>query len=302
MKSKILEREKYILIKEWNKHKPCALFCAASISMLSTLSVNNSSQAQTISPHKQANKTSESLNLLQVPQSSIPSGRTKLKLKAVPPPPNVSNVRATLPSQKVEQYLPLENIKQLENSFIQEQITGKSKRAIEQSIAVERDAKSIGGPQTGIYEVRQLNAQAVPLPAPPGSSLEFTSPNFNAQATVAPLPPLPGTSPQQQSNTANAPTFNQLLNSRTSNQSLYPESVTASNAPTFEQMLDAYRREQPSVSVTSTPTFNTLLNSQGGMRPSAPLTPAPSMRSPSRSSQAPLVPQNNELNPLRSSA
>ena len=294
MKSKILEAEKHILIKEFHQHKPCALFCAASISLLSTLSVSNSSQAQTIFPHQQANETSRSLNLLQVPQSSIPSGRTKLKLKAVPPPPNVgSNIRATLSSQKVQQYLPLDNIKQLENSFIQEQITGKTKRAIEQSI---------GGPQTGIYEARQLSAQAVPLPAPPGSSLEFTSPDFNSSATVAPLPPLPGTTPQQQSNTANAPTFNQLLNSRTSNSSQYPVNVSASNAPTFEQMLDAYRREQPSVSVTSTPTFNTLLNSQGGMRPSAPLTPAPARRSPSISSQAPLVPQNNELNPLRSSA
>ncbi|WP_414619757.1 carbohydrate porin [Calothrix sp. CCY 0018] len=302
MKSKILHSEIYILIEEFHKYKPCALFCAASISILSTLSVSNSSQAQTRSPQQQANKASQSLDLLQVPQSAIPSGRTKLKLETVPPPPNVgSNIRATLPSQKVEQYLPLENIKQLENSFIQEQITGKTKRPIEQSIAVERDAKSIGGPQTGIYEARQLSAQAVPLPAPPGSSLEFTSPDFNSSATVAPLPPLPGTTPQQQSNTGNVPTFNQLLNSRTSNVSQYPVNASASNAPTFEQMLDAYRREQPSVSVTSTPTFNTLLNSQGGMRPSAPLNRAP-MRSPIKSSQAPLVPQNNELNPLRSSA
>ncbi|MEM6752862.1 MAG: carbohydrate porin [Cyanobacteria bacterium P01_C01_bin.38] len=300
MKSKILEREKYNLIKEWNKHKPCALFCAASISMLGTLSVSNSSQAQTVSPQQQG-KHSHSLDLLQVPQSSIPRGRTKLKLKAVPPPPNVSNTRATLPSQKVERYLPLENIKQLENSFIQEQISGKTKRPVEQSTAVERNVKSIGGPQTGIYEARQLNAQAVPLPAPPGSSLEFTSPNFNASATVAPLPPLPGTTPQQ-SNAANAPTFNQLLNSRTRNPSFNPIINSSSNAPTFEQMLEAYRRKQPSVSVTATPTFNTLLNSQGGMRPTAPLTPAPSTRAPSRSSQAPLVPQNNELNPLRSSA
>jgi hypothetical protein len=301
MKSKILHREKYILIKEFHKHKPCALFCAASISILSTLSVSNSSQAQTISSRQKAPKARQSLDLLEVPKSNIPSGRTRLKLKTVPPPPNVSNVRATLPSQKVEQYLPDKNIKQLENSFIQEQITGKTRRAIVQSIAVERDAKSIGGPQTGIYEARQLNAQAVSLPAPPGSSLEFTSPNFNASATVAPLPPLPGTTVQQQSNTGYVPTFNQLLNSRTSNPPLYPESVTASNTPTFEQMLEAYRRKQPSISVTSTPTFNTLLNSQGGIRPSAPLTPAPSRRSPSIRSQAP-VPQNNELNPLRSSA
>jgi hypothetical protein len=38
------------------------------------------------------------------------------------------------------------------------------------------------------------------------------------------------------------------------------------------------------------------------MRPSAPLTPPPPTRAPSTSSQAPLVPQNNELSPLRSSA
>ncbi len=297
MKPKILKRKKFILIK-FHKPKPCVLFCAASISMLGTLSLGDSSQAQMVSLPLQANKTSDSTDLLRVPQSSIPNGRTKLKLQAVPPPPSVSKIGATSPTRS-QPYLPLENIKQLENTFIQEQITGETKRAIEQSISVTREINPIGGPRTGIYEGRQINAQ-VPLPAPPGNSLEFTSPEFN-QTAIAPLPPLPGTSPQQQSNTANAPTFNQLLNSRTTNSSQDPVSASAPNAPTFEQMLDAYR-SQPSVSVTSTPTFNTLLNSQGGMRPSVPLTPAPSMRSPSIRSQAPLVPQNNELNPLRSSA
>ena len=295
MKPKILKRKKFILIK-FHKPKPSVLFCAASISVLGTLSLGNSSQAQMISLPLQANKISDSRDLLRVPQSSIPSGRTKLKLQAVPPPPN-SKIGATSPTRS-QRYLPLQNIKQLENTFIQEQITGKTKRAIEQSIAVQRNAKPIGGPLTGIYEGRQINAQ-VSLPAPPGNSLEFTSPEFN-QATIAPLPPLPGTNPIQQTNTANAPTFNQLLNSRTRNSPESPN-VATQTAPTFEQMLDAYRK-QPSVSVTSTPTFNTLLNSQGGMRPSVPLTPAPSMRAPSIRSQAPLVPQNNELNPLRSSA
>ncbi len=300
MKPKILKRKKFLLIK-LHKPKPCVLFCAASISMLGTLSLGDSSQAQMISLPLQANKTSDSRDLLRVPQSSIPSGRTKLKLQAVPPPPN-SKIGATSPTRS-QRYLPYKNIKQLENTFIQEQITGKTKRAIEQSIAVQRNAKPIGGPRTGIYEGRQINAQ-VPLPAPPGNSLEFTSPEFN-QATIAPLPPLPGSNPIQQTNTANAPTFNQLLNSRTRNSPEYPN-VATQTAPTFEQMLDAYRMKQPSVSVTSTPTFNTLLNSQGGMRPSAPLTPQPGITPPRRSplirSQAPLVPQNNELNPLRSSA
>ena len=71
-------------------------------------------------------------------------------------------------------------------------------------------------------------------------------------------------------------------------------------------MLDAYRKAQPTVAAT-TPTFNTLLNSQGGMRPSAPLTPQQQLGTTpvmpiSPSSQLPLAPQNNELNPLRSSA
>ena len=203
MKSNILKREKIISIQEFHKHKPCALFCAASISIVGSLSLSNISQAQVISPQQQANKIPNSLNLLSVPKSSIPTGRTKLRLKAVPPPPNVSNVRAILPEQKVKQYLPLQNIQQLENSFIKQQTIGKPKPLVIQkstSIETEIDIKSIGGPLTEISEANQLNAQLAPLPAPPGTNLEFTeftSPSYNSQATVAPLPPLPGTRPQQ---------------------------------------------------------------------------------------------------------
>ncbi|MEO1430569.1 MAG: carbohydrate porin [Cyanobacteria bacterium J06632_19] len=304
MKSKILKGEKHILIKEFHQYKPCKLFCAASISILGSFAVSINSQAQTTYLQPQVERNSHSQKLLRVPESSIPKGRTKLRLQAVPPPPKVSNIRTKLRTQNVEQYLPLDNIKQLENSFIEEQITGKTKPSIQQSLVIEREEKAIGGPQTGIYEGKLRSAQAVPLPAPPGSSLEFTSPNFNSQSTVAPLPPLPGRSPQQKFNTNNAPTFNQLLNSRTRNSGIYPKPVATNNAPTFEQMLDAYRTSQPSVSATSTPTFNRLLNSQGGMRPSTPLTPQQySPPAPSKRSQAPLVPQNdNQLTPLRTSA
>ncbi len=317
MKPKILDCEKFNLIQEWNKYKSYTLLCAASISVLWTLGVSDRSQAQIRNNPQQANQTWDSGDLLRVPQSSIPSGRRKLQLQKVPPPPNVSNIGAVLPNLKAEQYLPLENIQQLENTFIQQQITGKTKGLIEQSIAIERKTKPIGGPQTGIYEARQINAQAVPLPAPPGNNnQEFVSPiapnfnqNFNSQPQIAPLPPLPGTNSIEQSNTTNAPTFNELLNSRTANSGEYPQSVIPKGAPTFEQMLDAYRMKQPSVSVTSTPTFNTLLNSQGGMRSSVPLTTSqllgttPEMPASSPTSAVPLTSQNNnELTPLRSSA
>lgn len=317
MKHKILEREKFILIKESHKQKPLALFCAASISVLWGLGVNDSSQAQTIFSQQQANKIGHSGDLLQVPQSSIPSGRIKLQLKNVPPPPNVSPMDTAFPKRNVEQYLPLDNIKQLENTFIQQQITGKTKRVLEQSLAITRGAKPIGGPQTRIYEAGEINAQAVPLPAPPGSSQEFASPiaptfnqNFNSQIRIAPLPPLPGSNTQQQLNPNHAPTFNQLLNSRTSYSSEYTKSTLRKTAPTFQQMLDAYRMQQPPVSITSTPTptFNTLLNSQGGMRPSVPLTPQQHLgidsviTTPSPGG-AQLNPQSiNNLKPLRSSA
>ncbi|MGD1910724.1 MAG: porin [Rivularia sp. (in: cyanobacteria)] len=303
MKPKILECEKFTLIKEFHIQKPFFLLCAASISVLWTLGVSDRSAAQMISPTDRQSWYSG--NLLRVPQSSIPSGRTKQPLQKMPPPPNVSYIDAALSSLKVEQYLPLDNIKQLENSFIQEQITSKTKPVIGQSLGIVREAKPIGGP-SGIYEVKQINAQAVPLPAPPGSSQEFASPiaptlnqNFNSQIPIAPLPPLPGTNQQQQSNANDAPTFNQLLNSRTRYSQDYSQSVIPKGAPTFQQMLDAYRRSQPPVSVTSTPTFNTLLNSQGGMRPSVPLTTSQQLGT----TPAQLTPQNiSELKPLRSSA
>ncbi|MEL7245356.1 MAG: porin [Cyanobacteria bacterium J06573_2] len=299
MKSKILKRDKLISIQEFHKYKPRALFCAASISILGTLSLSNSSQAQVISPHQQVNKTRNTLNLLSVPKSSIPTGRTKLRLKAVPPPPNVSNVRAILPEQKVKQYLPLQNIQQLENSFIQQQVTGKSKSAItKKSTPIETEIKSIGGPRTEISEANQLSAQVAPLPAPPGTNLEFTSPSYNPQAAVAPLPPLPGTRPQQGLNPRNAPTFNQLLNSRTRYSSQYSQPLIKSNTPTFEQMLEAYRSRRPSVA-TSTPTFNTLLNSRGGVRPTTTFNPIPKPQSriPGSTAQRTLE-QDNELTPL----
>ncbi|MEL6462388.1 MAG: porin [Cyanobacteria bacterium J06621_15] len=299
MKSKILKRDKLISIQEFHKYKPRALFCAASISILGTLSLSNSSQAQVISPHQQVNKTRNTLNLLSVPKSSIPTGRTKLRLKAVPPPPNVSNVRAILPEQKVKQYLPLQNIQQLENNFIQQQVTGKSKSAItKKSTPIETEIKSIGGPRTEISEANQLSAQVAPLPAPPGTNLEFTSPSYNPQAAVAPLPPLPGTRPQQGLNPRNAPTFNQLLNSRTRYSSQYSQPLIKSNTPTFEQMLEAYRSRRPSVA-TSTPTFNTLLNSRGGVRPTTRFSPIPKPQSriPASTAQRTLE-NNNELTPL----
>ncbi|MEL6165555.1 MAG: hypothetical protein AAFR37_17980 [Cyanobacteria bacterium J06628_3] len=281
MKSKILKRDKLISIQEFHKHKPRALFCAASISILGTLSLGNSSQAQVISPHPQANKTRESLNLLSVPKSSIPTGRTKLRLKAVPPPPS-SNVRATLPEQKVRQYLPLQNIQQVENSFIKQQTAGKALHPVmKKSTPIKAEIKSIGGPLTEISEANQLNAQLAPLPAPPGNNLEFTeftSPTYNPQATVAPLPPLPGTRRQQRLSPNDAPTFNQLLNSRTRYSSQYSQPLIRSNTPTFEQMLAAYRSRRPSVA-TSTPTFNTLLNSRGGVRPTTTFNPIPKPQS-----------------------
>lgn len=319
MKLKILEGEKFILIKEFHKHKSYALFCAASMSVLWALGLSDRSQAQIIPSQQEGNKSSYSGDLLRVPQSSIPSGRTKVRSKEVPPPPNVSHVGATLPTQKPATYIPLDNIKQLENSFIQEEITGKNKGLIKQSLA-------IGGSQTEI-------AQAVPLPAPPGSNTqEFTQ--------IAPLPPLPGVNVPQQSNAAYVPTFNQLLNSTIGNSQRYPKSNVAfpledygnknrrdaenaeergkerlgildrdrsssNSVPTFEQMLDAYRSSQPQVSVTAAPvpTFNQLLNSQGGMLPSVPLTTSQQLGT------TPIIPTtsqisqgNNQLNPLRSSA
>ncbi|MEM7713516.1 MAG: porin [Cyanobacteria bacterium P01_A01_bin.68] len=313
MKSKILKRDKLISIQEFHKYKSRALFCAASMSILGTLSLSNSSQAQVISPQPQANKTRNSLNLLSVPKSSIPTGRTKLKLKSVPPPPG-SNVRATLPEQRVRQYLPLQNIQQLENSFIQQQTTGKPLRpVIKKSTSIETEIKSIGGPRTEISEANQLNAQLAPLPSPPDTNLEFTeftSPNYNPQATVAPLPPLPGTLPQQRLNANNAPTFNQLLNFRTR----YSQPLVNSNTPTFEQMLAAYRSRRPSVATSTptfntllnsrggvrpTPTFNTLLNSQGGVRPKPTFNPIskPQSRIPTSTAQRTLE-NNNELSPL----
>ncbi|MEB3220089.1 MAG: carbohydrate porin [Nostocales cyanobacterium 94392] len=284
MKLKILESKKFILLKEFHKHKSYALFCAASMSVLWALGLSDRSQAQMISSQEQGDKTSHSGDLLRVPQSSIPTGRTKVRSKEVPPPPNLSSIGATLPTEKPATYAPLDNIKQLENTYIQEQITGKTKRLIEQSIA-------IGGSQTEI-------AQAVPFPAPPGSnSQEFTQ--------VAPLPPLPGVNVPQQSDAAYVPTFNQLLNSTIGNSQRYPKSTSSNSVLTFEQMLDAYRRSQPQVSATSAPlpTFNQLLNSQGGMLPSTPLTTSQQLGT------TPIIPTtseisqgNNQLNPLRSSA
>ncbi|NJO56972.1 MAG: carbohydrate porin [Richelia sp. RM2_1_2] len=298
MKLKILKSHKLIFIKDFH-----ALFCAASMSVLWTLGLGARSQAQLISSPEQENKTSYSGDLLRVPQSSIPTGRTKVRSKEVPPPPNVSPIGATLPTENPAIYAPLDNIKQLENSFIQEEITGKTKRLIEQSTA-------IGGSQTEI-------AQAVLLPAPPDSnSQEFTQ--------IAPLPPLLGTNVPQQSNAAYVPTFNQLLNSTIGNSQVYPkdygyknrrgaenaeergkERLGLNSVPTFAQMLDAYRSSQPQVSVSAVllPTFNQLLNSQGGMLPSVPLTTSQQLGTTPIIPTTSQIPQgNNQLNPLRTSA
>lgn len=224
MKPKITDCYKFTLTHKW--HRVFQYLIAASVSIFWVLTASNASNAQ-INPAEQ-HKSDFQLGLgglLPVPESPLPNGQKKLDSQIVPPPPDGSMgiVTPLVPTIKAVQQTPTDEMKQMENLFIQQQISGGASSSRSSPKKVVRNQKQTAKLATGTHSASDLGSGLVDVAsgsdtqqAAPYVAQEFTAPGtptFNqllkSQPEVAPLPPLPGTPP---STTAATPTFNQLFN------------------------------------------------------------------------------------------
>lgn len=275
MKATVLNCFQFTLPKQC--HWVDLLLFTTPISIFWILAVNNACLAQ-LNSSQQSNYFQLEEPLL-VPQSPVPSGKPTPGLQTLPPPPGTSESETLLDGSEIAvtpkmkplfiggvQQTPADEIKQLENGFIQQ--TGKvpkaKSRAVPSSAAyfVPEFYRGTNVPlKTADTSIGQLNAQSPPiLPLPNTTSTqEFTAPTtptFNqllSQPQSASLPPLPGNF---------APTFNQQ-NSQVSS----PPPFTGNSEPTFNQQLNS-QATTPPVNSTPTSTFNILLSCQAVAPPS----------------------------------
>ncbi len=242
MKPTVLKCHKFIYPKQL--HKVYLLFCAASLSVCWILAESKASSAQTNPINQQAGNYQLGLReLLPVPQSPTSSGQNTASGVTVPPPPGTQQLEN--PSTTRQSQTPTDDIKQLENAFIQ-QMNGTAPKTTPSTamfrrktqnrtklplVAAGNDNSDVGLRLLGVTNDSNqtnsgvaptfnelLNSQTPPPPPDTTETQEFSSPN--SQTPVFPLPPLPGTTPlnspgvmQPSVSDSPAPTFNELLNS-----------------------------------------------------------------------------------------
>ncbi|MFH7028235.1 MAG: porin [Heteroscytonema crispum UTEX LB 1556] len=323
MSQTIFDCHKFTLRKQF--YKVYLLLCTALISMFWILGASDKSSAQVNRSNQVAGGLQLGLGeLLPVPRSPVPSGKVTPGLQTVPPPPGALGFGVTSASSDIATITPFANpifqlvqqapsnqIKQLENAFIQQQTPGNKPKAkypvrpsdsamlapknqVQTNVllsATGGDSTVVGSGQQNLGQFNALVAQLPPLPSGAIATREFTAPNvatgltFNSQpnSQVAPLPPLPGEPPRQQFIANAAPTFNQLLNAQggitSTSGAIATQEFTAPAAPTFNQLLN------PQGGITSTsgaittqeftapaaPTVNQLVNTQPQVAPLPPL-------------------------------
>ncbi|MEM7578728.1 MAG: carbohydrate porin [Cyanobacteria bacterium P01_A01_bin.80] len=269
----------YKFVPEKQKSKAFSLLCSTSASIVWVMAINNCVLAQQSSPGFQSSH-SQSQGVLKVP--SLPSTRYPVSAsKQVPPPPKGKGIAVApiaSPFSNSLQLTSVDNIKQLENRFIEEMTTQSSSS----SASTRPDSKQTGLPilaankdkpllsstevklqngqlfecidgsncqkQKSKIRVSQLQSQRQLQPDrnrssqptfnqllyPDGLSdseklkdsqtQEFVAPRKSSP--IPPLPPLPGENPLNTTVNSTPPTFNQLLNSRSS---------SVKGVPTFTQ-------------------------------------------------------------------
>ncbi len=237
----------------------------AIVSIFWVMAGNEASTAQVNLSQKPDNYKVGLGGLLPVPQSPLAKNKTVL-----PPPPGVSTGVAVAPPLPTfpKQHSATDDIKQLENAFIQGGVTGKAPSSTKHShpsaaalllpqrqtnpplVAAGEDSSSLG--------INQGTANF------PTANQEFTAPqtsptfnqvlNQNQKTSVAPLPPLPGT-------VASQPTFNQVLTGNAQ-----PSAMSA-NPGTFNQVLNTTNGTSPPLPRSDQP--HPPINNMAVMQPSA---------------------------------
>lgn len=185
--------------------------------------------------------------LLPVPRTPLPG--QKKRQSTVPPPPGSPGVAVAplnLPLPKPVQRTPTQEIKSLENSFIQQQLTGVApktpslnklnpqKRRLPKLAADTNKASFLN---LGLPSNQKNESQKSPVAQNVGQ--EFTAPGtpaFNqiTSQPLAPLPPLPGMA-RQDSVPGATPTFNQLINAQNRDPNLLPPLINNPAVPPRQQ-------------------------------------------------------------------
>ena len=239
-------------------HKLHFWFCAASLSLFWVTAVTKAASAQTRTPQQPVNSFQVGLGgMLPVPKSPVPRNKKQSGWRKAPPPPNAKDANlAVAPLQNslsnAGKQIPGADIKQQENSFIQEQVTGKKQKLTIQQptnkplIAAGDNNPNLGLGMLGAGNNQQNSAPKVPtfnqLLNSPGNRRVINqgnpgtpkfNPPLNAQAPA--LPPLPGANSANNNSNIGTPTFNQILNNQTAPGSFNNNQVQEFTAPTFNQ-------------------------------------------------------------------
>ncbi len=239
-------------------HKLYLWLCVASLSCFWIMATAKAASAQTRTSGQPANSFRIGLgSMLPVPKSPTPGSKKKPGWQQVPPPPTVEDANiavapANNPLSTAGKQIPAADFNQQENSFIQEQLTGKKQRLATQQpsntplIAAGNNNSDSGLGLFGKANNQQNSAPGVPtfnqllnsqgqrrVTNPGNTGAPTFNQMFNAQAPG--LPPLPGGNRVNTGTTTGTPTFNQILNNQTAPNSFNNTQVQEFAAPTFNQ-------------------------------------------------------------------
>ncbi len=178
--------------------------------MLWVMVMNEASSAQVFSGAEASTWEIGSLDLLPVPQSTVPPGKRTMGLQTVPPPPTNNGITVAAIahplSLSVQQQPQPSDLKIQENDFIQQrQVTQKVSQVLPNADIpiipkpINIPSFSVGGESNDdnfLKLLGQTNNSQEPI-----------------NTAIAPLPPLPGETLTQEFTAPGTTTFNQLLNS-----------------------------------------------------------------------------------------
>ncbi len=277
MKPTVFDCDKLTFPRQLNKVH--LLLCTASVSLFSwVVAFNNACLAQ-VNPSKDFQVGLKA-------QSSIPTNESQPRLQ----PSQASGAVATSPRTVLKsQQTPIDEINQLENAFIQQQVTEKTPKAKPRSTTLtpgkqrQTTLPVLAAGENNDFKNSSSNS-LLPLPDAQNTQ-EFTAPgasNFNQvqNPQIAPLSPLLGT-PSPQVAATSTPTFNQLLNPQA--QGTTVGTFNQGQNPQIAPLSPLLGTPSPQVAATATPSFDqqlpsqtqstTILNSQAAPPLVTPTTP-----------------------------
>ena len=273
MRQTVLDCYKFTFLSQYHKVYP--LLCTVAVSICWVLAVSEKSSAQ--ANPSQLKTIDYQLGLaepLPVPELPVDKSQQSQSGSQTLPPPRVTTGVAVAPIAnpvlKVVEPKPVNDLQQMENVFIQQQVTGKAPaatRTVAPRVAAGGDTSDLNLGLQGQMNGSEPPSSSAPLPplanlfATPESTAP-AAPTFNQlfSSQTAPLSPVTNSAATQEFTAPGvAPTFNQLLSSQTAplpplpNLPATPESTAPGAAPTFNQQLPNPQTTPSFLNTTPTP-------------------------------------------------